>query len=58
MAVVADQLGPPENYALREHDPGPPAKGDVRIAIKAVGVSYADSLISVSAVFRPPCVAG
>jgi NADPH:quinone reductase len=46
IAVVADQLGPPEHYALREHDPGPPAKGDVRIAIKAVGVSYADSLIS------------
>jgi NADPH:quinone reductase len=43
-AVITDALGPPENYRLVEHDPGPPKAGEVRIAIKAAGISYVDVL--------------
>lgn len=44
LAVMAEQLGPLNNYHLREHDPGPPGAGQVRIAVKAAGVSYVDVL--------------
>jgi NADPH:quinone reductase len=43
-AVMADVLGPPENYKLIDHDPGPPAAGQVRFAIKAAGISFVDVL--------------
>ncbi len=43
-AVMADRLGPLENYTLREHDPGPPGPGQLRIAVKAAGVSFVDVL--------------
>ena len=43
-AVIADALGPPENYRLVERDPGTPGPGEVRIAIRAAGVSYVDVL--------------
>lgn len=43
-AVIADQLGPLENYSLREHDPGQPGAGQIRIAVKAAGVSFVDVL--------------
>jgi NADPH:quinone reductase len=43
-AVITDELGSPENYRLIEHDPGPPKPGEVRIAIKAAGISYVDVL--------------
>lgn len=43
-AVIADQLGPLENYSLRDHDPGAPGPGEVRIAIRAAGVSFVDLL--------------
>lgn len=42
--VVADILGPPENYHLIEHDPGPPATGNVRVVIMAAGISFVDVL--------------
>lgn len=45
-AVVGDALGPLANYALRERDPGPPGPGEVRIAVKAAGVSFVDVLVS------------
>jgi NADPH2:quinone reductase len=45
-AVVGEALGPVSNYALRSHDPGPPAPGQVRIAIRAAGVSFVDVLVS------------
>lgn len=41
-AVIADQLGPIENYRLEDIDPGQPGAGEVRVAIKAAGVSYVD----------------
>ena len=43
-AVVADELGPPANYRLVAHDPGAPGPGQVRIAIRAAGVSFVDVL--------------
>lgn len=43
-AVLADALGPPENYRLVARDPGPPSPTQVRIAVKAAGISYVDVL--------------
>lgn len=43
-AVISDALGPLENYALRQYDPGSPGPGQVRIAIRAAGVSFVDVL--------------
>jgi NADPH2:quinone reductase len=43
-AVIGHQLGGPENYAIVDYDPGAPGAGEVRIAIKAAGVSYVDVL--------------
>lgn len=43
-AVRADELGPPENYALVDHDPGPPSRTQVRISIRAAGISFVDVL--------------
>ncbi len=43
-AVIADELGPISNYVLREYDPGQPATGAVRIAVKAAGISFVDVL--------------
>lgn len=45
-AVIADTLGPIESYALREYDPGSPGPGEVRVAIAAAGVSFADVLVA------------
>lgn len=44
VAVMSDVLGPLENYSLRPHDPGPPGPGQVRVAIRAAGVSFVDIL--------------
>ncbi len=43
-AVIGEAFGPPESYALVSHDPGPPAAGQVRIAIRAAGISFVDVL--------------
>jgi NADPH2:quinone reductase len=43
-AIVADAFGPPEAYTIREHDAPPPGKGQIRVAIKAIGISYVDVL--------------
>jgi NADPH2:quinone reductase len=54
-AVIADEFGPPESYELREFDPGPPGEGQVRVAIKAAGVSYVDVLTAMGKYqFHPP----
>lgn len=45
-AVIGDELGPIDNYSLRPHDPGPPGPGQVRIAVKAAGVSFVDVLVA------------
>jgi NADPH:quinone reductase len=43
-AVIGEAFGPPEAYRLVEHDPGPPGPGQVRVAIKAAGISFVDVL--------------
>ena len=54
-AVMAEDWGPPESYELREFDPGPPKQGEVRVAIKAAGVSYVDVLTAMGKYqFHPP----
>jgi NADPH:quinone reductase len=54
-AVIGDAFGPPETYRLVEHDPGVPGPGEVRVAIKAAGVSYVDVLTAMGDYqFKPP----
>lgn len=43
-AVRADELGPPENYRLVDHDPGQLSPTQVRISIRAAGISFVDVL--------------
>ncbi|MBB5706714.1 NADPH:quinone oxidoreductase family protein [Sphingopyxis panaciterrulae] len=43
-AVLTDRLGPPSLYRLVEHDPGPPSPTQLRIAIRAAGISFVDVL--------------
>ncbi len=45
-AVTADELGPIENYSLRSRESSPLAPDQVRIAVKAAGVSFADVLMA------------
>ncbi|MFC6623282.1 NADPH:quinone oxidoreductase family protein [Novosphingobium panipatense] len=54
-AVIGRSFGPPEAYALEAFDPGPPQEGEVRVAIKAAGVSYVDVLTAMGRYqFKPP----
>lgn len=54
-AVIGNAFGPPESYRLVEHDPGLPGPGEVRVAIKAAGVSYVDVLTAMGEYqFKPP----
>jgi len=54
-AVVGHAFGPPESYALQVHAPGPPGEGEVRVAVKAAGVSYVDVLTALGKYqFKPP----
>jgi NADPH2:quinone reductase len=43
-AIIADEFGPPEAYEIREHDAPAPGKGQIRVAVKAIGISYVDVL--------------
>ncbi|WP_296675643.1 NADPH:quinone oxidoreductase family protein [Novosphingobium sp.] len=43
-AVIADQFGPPKVYELRELPQRNLCAGEVRVAIKAAGISYVDVL--------------
>ncbi|WP_072383580.1 NADPH:quinone oxidoreductase family protein [Novosphingobium sp. NDB2Meth1] len=43
-AVIADELGPPSAYDLREVSSRPLGPDEVRIAIRAAGISYVDVL--------------
>jgi len=53
-AVMSDEFGPPESYELRDYDPGPPGAGEVRVSIKAAGVSYVDVLTARGEYQFPP----
>jgi NADPH2:quinone reductase len=46
LAVVGDKLGPIGNYALRSLQHRPLAAGEVRIAVRAAGVSFVDVLVA------------
>ena len=53
--MIGEAFGPPEIYRLVEHDPGAPGPGEVRVAIKAAGVSYVDVLTAMGQYqFKPP----
>jgi NADPH2:quinone reductase len=45
-AVIADELGPPECYALREVPMPAPAAGEARVRVLAAGVGYFDALMA------------
>ncbi|MFA7588473.1 MAG: NADPH:quinone oxidoreductase family protein [Novosphingobium sp.] len=54
-AVVGHAFGPPETYRLETRDPGRPGPGEVRVAIKAAGLSYVDVLTARGEYqFKPP----
>ncbi|MDE2597629.1 MAG: NADPH:quinone oxidoreductase family protein [Sphingomonadales bacterium] len=54
-AVIAHEFGPPETYRLEEYDPGAPGPGQVRVAIKAAGISFVDVLTARGEYqFKPP----
>lgn len=44
LAVIADDYGPPESFSLRQYDPGDLAQGQVRVRVKAAGLSFVDVL--------------
>jgi NADPH:quinone reductase len=43
-AIIADEFGPPEAYTIRDHEAPPPGPGQIRVAVKAIGISYVDVL--------------
>lgn len=43
-AVIADELGPLENYSLYDRQAPPAGPGQIRIRVKAAGVSFVDVL--------------
>lgn len=43
-AVIAHEFGPPESYRLEAFEPKAVGPGEIRVAIKAIGVSYVDVL--------------
>lgn len=54
-AIIGHEFGPPESYRLEEHDPGAPGPGQLRVAIKAAGISYVDVLTAMGQYqFKPP----
>lgn len=54
-AVVADTLGPSDNYHLRDAPGRPVGEGEVRVAIKAAGISFVDVLVAAGNYqVRPP----
>lgn len=55
LAVIGRQFGPLETYTLEAFDPGSPGEGEVRVAIRAAGVSYVDVLTAMGQYqFKPP----
>jgi NADPH:quinone reductase-like Zn-dependent oxidoreductase len=61
-AVVITKHGPPSVLQVQDRpDPGPPAAGQVRIAVRAAGVNFADHLARVGLypdAPKLPCVVG
>src|SRR3954462_5732483 len=61
-AVVPPRDGDPSVLEVQERpDPGPPAPGRVRVAVRAAGVNFPDTLARVGLYEdapEPPCVVG
>src|ERR671934_2786851 len=60
-AVVIPRYGPPEVLEVREVPDPPVGPGDVRIAVKAAGINFADTMARVGMypdAPKPPCVLG
>lgn len=54
-AVVAHAFGPPSGFVLEARDPGDPGPGELRVAVRAAGVSFADVLVAAGRYqLRPP----
>lgn len=53
--MIGEAFGPPQSYRMVEYDPGMPGPGEVRVSIKAAGVSYVDVLTAMGEYqFKPP----
>jgi NADPH2:quinone reductase len=58
-SVVVDRIGGPEVLVLRDHDPGAPGPGQVRVRVEAAGVNFIDVYFRTGVYPRPiPFVAG
>jgi len=58
-AVVVDRVGGPEVLVPRDHDPGAPGPGQVRVRVEAAGVNFIDVYFRTGVYPRPmPFVAG
>src|SRR5512139_4327 len=58
-AIVVSKLGGPEVLEWRDHDPGAPGPGQVRVRTRAVGVNYIDVYFRTGLYPRPlPYVPG
>ncbi|WP_349260383.1 zinc-binding dehydrogenase [Baekduia sp.] len=61
-AVVITRHGDPSVLQVQERpDPGPPGPGQVRVAVRAAGVNFADTMARVGLypeAPKPPCVVG
>ncbi len=42
--IIADAFGPPEAYRIEDRELGSPGKGQITVAIRAIGISYVDVL--------------
>ena len=43
-AIIGQAFGPPEDYAIGEVPGRAPGRGEIRVAIRAIGISYVDVL--------------
>ena len=43
-AIIGQAFGPPEAYKLEPFEPAPVGPGQIRVAVKAIGISYVDVL--------------
>jgi NADPH2:quinone reductase len=58
-AILISRTGGPEVLELRDHDPGAPGPGQVRVRVGAAGVNYIDTYFRSGAYPRPlPFVSG
>jgi NADPH2:quinone reductase len=58
-AIVVSKIGGPEVLDLRDHDPGAPGAGQVRVRVRAAGVNFIDVYFRTGLYPRPvPFVAG